>query len=258
MNWKKLLVFLGILLVIGFKFKPNNLNKKNKNFPKIRGVIMPHHDLVSQIFEKNFSKLSLETKPKTIVILGTNHFLPISPTFTATNEIKKKLQIDMLWTDDELVNKDHSIQTIVPYINKYFPNTEIIPILISSRYDSIKGLGDFVNSLTNKFDKNETIYLASVDFAHEVSLEEGINNNSESIKNISNFNYNNILKYDDKNMDSPIAITTLLLTMEKLGAKKWETWESSHGALVLNNIDTNSTSYVVGVFKEDLLLEKYN
>lgn len=252
MKWKILLLFLGALLLIWFKFKPNNINKKPGKTPIIKGIIMPHHDLATELFEKNFLKLKLEIKPKTIVILGTNHFKPISPTFTTTNEIKKKLQMEIFMTNDDLIDQDHSIQVVSSYINKYFPGVSIVPILVSSRYESISQIDNFVSLLINKFDKNETVYLASVDFAHEVSLEEGINNNTDSIKNMSGFNYNNILKYDDKNIDSPIAITTLLLAMEKLGAKKWETWESSHGALIVKNIDTNSTSYVMGVFREDL------
>jgi hypothetical protein len=66
---------------------------------------------------------------------------------------------------------------------------------------------------------------------------------------MSSFDYQKVLDYHDDHMDSPVAISVLMKTMESLNAKTWETWTSSHGGLITNTPTLNGTSYVVGVFK---------
>jgi len=213
----------------------------------IKGVILPHHELAQELFHTSFERLQEVVDPSTIVIYGTNHYYPEGMTFTTTKETKEEYQIPNTLVDNKRIEKEHSIQTLLPYLNKYFPKSKIIPIIISSTYDS----GDLKNKtkyLVNNLPK-DTLYISSVDFSHNKTTSEGLLKNEESIKAISNFDYKTILDFKDDHIDSPVTITTLLLTMERLDAKNWETWYTSHGGLLLNKPDLQGTSYVVGVFK---------
>lgn len=247
---KRLFLFLFIVVFVSFvAFWMFGNKPQQKNIVlKIQGVILPHHALVKDILNNSFIRLKEGINPNVIVIYGTNHYFPVSETYTTTTKIKDEYNLDNVLASDTRVDGDHSIQTILPYISQYFPDSKVVPILVSTKYQDISDLNNNVKKFINAFGSQKTLYIASVDFAHNVSLEEGLNKNKESINNISSFNYGEILNYHDDHIDSPIAITTLLLTMEDLNAKKWQLWYSSHGALITNLLNLEGTSYVVGSF----------
>lgn len=215
--------------------------------PSIKGMILPHHDLAREIFHNNLKKLQDIQSPSTIVIYGTNHYFPEGPTFTTSNKIQNELNMNDVLVDDKRIEKEHSIQTLIPYLKEYFPEANIIPIIISSQYDTDK-LNSISEYLVKKLPK-DTLFVASVDFSHNSTVLGGLSKNEESIDAIRNFNYQKILDYHDDHMDSPVTITLLMKTMEIVNAKNWETWSSSHGGLITNTPNLNGTSYVVGVFK---------
>ncbi len=214
---------------------------------KIKGIILPHHDLAKEIFHVSLARLKEAQTPSTIVIYGTNHYFPTGQTFTTSNEVQIKYNLVNVLVDDEKIKKEHSIQTLLPYLNEYFPNVEIIPIIISSQYDMDK-LDNMSKFLINTLPK-DTLFIASVDFSHNSTVESGLSKNKESIEAISTFDYQKVLDYHDDHMDSPVAISLFMKTMENLNAKTWETWSSSHGGLITNDPTLNGTSYVVGTFK---------
>lgn len=214
---------------------------------KIKGIILPHHDLAKEIFHTSLTRLKESQIPSTVVIYGTNHYFPEGQTFTTTQEIQSKYDLDNVLVDNEKIKKEHSIQTLTPYLNEYFPNANIIPIIISSRYEMNEL--DSMSKTLIKILPEDTLYIASVDFSHNNTVESGLEKNKESIEAISKFDYQKVLDYHDDHMDSPVAISVFMKTMENLNVKKWETWVSSHGGLIINNPLLNGTSYVVGVFK---------
>lgn len=244
---KWLWIFLPIIIFI-LIFSVFFGEKQKAPDTEIRGVIIPHHALAASLLDESFKRLKDKTNPSMVVIYGTNHYFPVSETFTTTQEVKNTYNLDNVLADDERVAGDHSVQTAAPYIRSYFPNAKIVPILVSTRYGSMEELREAAESFVKIFGGINTLYIASVDFAHNVSLDAGLKNNSESIASIAGFNYGEILSYHDEHMDSPVAIATLLLTMQSLGAGKWETWYSSHGALITGNFNSEGTSYVVGSF----------
>ncbi len=214
---------------------------------RVRGIILPHHDLAKPIFHESLSKFKKEDIPSTIVLYGTNHYFPVGPTFTTTKEVKDRHKLDEVFVDDDMISKEHSIQTPSPYLKEYFPDVEIIPIIIGTEYDfyKIDTLSKYLIGVLPK----DTLYIASVDFSHNSTVLGGLSKNNESVDAIANFNYQKILSYQDDHMDSPVAIVTFMKTMENLNAKTWETWISSHGGLITNNPLLNGTSYVVGAFR---------
>lgn len=213
----------------------------------IKGVVLPHHDLAQELLHASFERLQKVIDPSTIVIYGTNHYYPESMTFTTTEEVEKEYKIPNVLTDNQKIAKEHSIQTLIPYLDKYFPKSKVIPIIVSSTYN-FDDLEKRTNYLVSSLPK-DTLFIASVDFSHNKTLSEGLLKNNESIKAISNFDYKTILDFKDDHIDSPVAISSFLLTMEKLKTVTWETWYSNHASLLLNKPDLQGTSYVIGVFK---------
>jgi len=247
---KIFLILLLVFLLVGFFIIVRKINIQKSPEAKIRGLILPHHELAKELLHSSFKRVKESFNPDVIVIFGANHYFPEGETFTTTEEIKNEFKLESVLGDDKRIQNEHSIQTLVPYLTEYFPDAKLIPVIVSENYLSLKNLNNFVTIFIKNFKVEKTLFIASVDFAHNVSLEEGLNKNKESINNISNFNYVEILKYKDDHMDSPASIATLLLIMQELGAHNWETWYSSHGALITNKLDLSGTSYVIGSFVE--------
>ena len=225
--------------------------------PVVRGIILPHHNLAESIISPSFESLKGNSYSH-IVIFGPNHFEPnINSVVTATNissfsfesnlmHIMLNIFPDIL-TSSEIVSKEHSITLHLPYLNNYFPKSSVIPLVISP-FASKNDLYERIDYLTSIVPE-DTLYIASVDFAHDVMQDTGLKNNEESINVISNFDYQSILSYKDDHMDSSLSIAMLLRAMQSQGTTKWETWHSSHASLLKDDPSSKGTSYVIGVFR---------
>jgi AmmeMemoRadiSam system protein B len=264
MKLRKTLTILSITVFIGgllFNFLTKNkgdvasISTQNS---QIKGMVLPHHDLAREIFTTSLLKLQESQSPPVFVIFGTNHYYPDSPTLTTAVDlldypIEKESVIAFVQefpstqVSTPVLEKEHSITTPVPYIRQYFPEAKIIPLIVSSRFKQ-KDLDEYVEYLSKTLPE-DTVYIAAVDFSHGQTLESGMSKNEESIKVISEFDYETLYTFKDDHLDSPVAIGLFLETMQVLDSTRWETWESTHGALLTSDPTLQGTSYVIGVFR---------
>jgi len=204
-----LIIFLSIVLTLNFIntleiFATDSGNKLNI----ISGVV-PHHLLAKEIIEDFFSYLSSQGKPETIVILSPDHFKSgilnkDKSTFTTINlESDKKLfnniRVDKL-LGIKLINEnkttfnnsailyDHGITNLLPFIKKYLPETNILPILIPEDI-SQKQIEQLVKTI-NKNTSPSTVMIASVDFSHYLPRRAADFHDKKSIRTLLNFEQN--------------------------------------------------------------------
>ena len=93
-----------------------------------------------------------------------------------------------------------------------------------------------------------TLYVCSVDFAHEKMLLEATENNKESEKIIKEFDYEKLYDFKDDHLDSPGSVGLLLNIMQELSSTKWELWQNSHAAFIEEKYDIQGTGYIIGIF----------
>jgi len=205
---KKYILILFILLILPVTSTAAAIDKLNI----ISGVV-PHHLLAKEIIEDFFSYICSQGKPKTIVILSPDHFqsgiLMESNSFItiAVDSNEKEfchLKINtLLWGKLVKENKmtfnssaiiaDHGITTLLPYITKYFPETNILPILIPASITK-----EQVEQLVKTINKNtllDTIIVASADFSHYLPPQAANFHDKKSIRVLLNFeeeNFRNI------------------------------------------------------------------
>ena len=110
--------------------------------------------------------------------------------------------------------------------------------------ESLRTIADF---LSQNLPRN-TLYVASVDFSHNLLTDESLVNNEESIKTIRSFDFPTLFKYTDSHMDSPASVALVMLVMQNLKTTNWTTVESLHSGLILNDPTIQGTSYVTGIF----------
>ena len=263
MNLKKTtLVALSNIFFIAAIALYFNINKEQKvlgtesSMESTHGIIVPHHELAHSLISSTVEEISKENTYTNIVIIGPNHFVHNSPTIvTATDSemgnIDKEYLIKLadkhtsFTFNDELVRNEHSVNIPLKYLSEFYPDA-IYSLLVVSPYFDINEINEIANDLSQKED---TLFVLSIDFAHNVGIDEGLENNKETIDSIANFNYNKILEYTDKNMDSPVSTILFLKIMENLEAKNWTTITSNHGEELLETNGLLGTSYVTGYFK---------
>ena len=208
-----LIIFLSIVLILNFINTLEVFSSDSGNIQDIVSGVVPHHLLAKDIMEDFFSYISSREKPKTIVILSPDHFqsgiLMESNSFItfALEDDKKKLnnlKVDiLLWEKLSKENKmtlnnsaiiaDHGVTVLLPYIKKFFPEINILPILIPA--DITK---EQVEQLVKTIDENtplDTIVVASVDFSHYLPPQAAYFHDTKSIRVLLNFekeNFKNI------------------------------------------------------------------
>jgi len=200
-----LIIFLSIILILNF-INTLEVFASNSDYKQdiVSGVV-PHHLLAKDIIEDFFSYISSRGKPKTIVILSPDHFQSgilmesnsfITITVDSNNKEFNNFKIDtLLWGKLFKENKmilntsavivEHGVTALLPYIKKYFPETNILPVLIPADIteEQVEQLAKTINetALLN------TIVIASVDFSHYLPSRAADFHDAKSIRVLLNF-----------------------------------------------------------------------
>lgn len=229
-----------------------------KTYSSLSGLVLPHHELAKELIIKTLSVIKANQDFKYIVVIGPNHFRPESECLASTEKLKnfrlaseyfeklKNSDIKVDW-DETLLANEHSVNIPISYLYNYFPEAKFIPIIVSLYCEEKKLLA--ISDWLAKTMPANTLYVAGVDFSHGKMWAEALHNNEETINVISHFDYQKLYSFKDDYLDSPASMAILMMLMEKLNKKSWETWYSSHGALITGQLLNQSTGYVIGTFK---------
>jgi len=206
-------IFFSIVLILNFINTLEIFASDSDNKQDIVSGVVPHHLLAEEIIEDFFSYISSQEKPETIVILSPDHFQSgilmesnsfITIPLNSNNQEFNNLKIDtLLWgklfkenkmiLNNSAVIAEHGVTALLPYIKKYFPETNILPILIPA--DITK---EQVEQLVETIDENtllNTLVVASVDFSHYLPSQAADFHDTKSIRVLLNFeeeNFKNI------------------------------------------------------------------
>lgn len=192
------------------------------------GVIIPHHMIVGYNLAKFYNGMSKVVDPSVVVLVGPNHYENGEANIqTCVNCVYKTthgdVEVDLdyigkmiddgvaLKQDDTFLN-EHSMHAHAPYIQHYFPNAQVVPIVLQWEMPV-----DEVLDLSSWLDENlpaDALVIASVDFSHYISLEAANFHDRSSLATIMNFDFANIY---DLELDSPSSIYLLLDLMKRRG-----------------------------------------
>ncbi len=231
---------------------------------RIAGGVTPHHLLAANLIAGFFRKLS-DDPPKTIVVIGPNHKrvgfggLQTSSSDWATpfgrldanGEIVKML-VDKLNAseNDSVMQEDHAVSALVPYIRYYLPDVRIVPILLHGNYSTANSLklGKLLGKISAEAPGSIDI-IASVDFSHYLDAGTAYKMDDITLKAIKNNDITAISRMSNDNTDSPPSIITLLGAMGAAGAAGPETAGHSNSSDITGSGYGNTTSYFTMFFK---------
>jgi AmmeMemoRadiSam system protein B len=242
----------------------NSNGNKPAGGSRIAGGVTPHHLLAANLIAGFFRKIS-DDPPKTIVVIGPNHKrvgfggLQTSSSDWATpfgrldanGEIVKML-LDKLNAseNDSVMQEDHAVSALVPYIRYYLPDARIVPILLHGNYstaDSIK-LGKLLGKISAEAPGSIDI-IASVDFSHYLDAGTAYKMDDITLEAIRKRDIDSISKMGNDNMDSPPSIITFLGAMEESDAAGPEVSGHSNSSDIAGGGFDYTTSYFTMFYK---------
>jgi MEMO1 family protein len=227
----------------------------------IKGGITPHHLLADDFIASFFKTVSVKN-PELVFIIAPNHKNignnKISTCYSnwetpfgllyADFEIVKSLVLEeKAGINSALMETDHSIAALIPYVKYFMPNAKLVPIMLQgdTSMEICTTLGNTIAKLSSN--KNSLI-LASVDFSHYLPLEEADKMDEITLNAINTRNLKQIRSMGNDNMDSPPSIITLLSAMNAIGADKLKVLGHSNSDRIANSDTGYTTSYFTMVF----------
>ncbi len=217
------------------------------------GGIVSHH-LLANIDISDFFNEFIDQNIKQVFIVGPNHYYPNAYPFLSTkfdydtpfgsvmvdvDTVTSLVANRIVELSPQMVDEEHSISSLVPYVKVYLPDAQIVPIIISASA-SKKELEDLSSFIIKNSNEN-SIVVASVDFSHHLYSNSALLHDSRSVAAITNFDYDSLFELE---VDSPPSLFVLLKYLEAKNAQDISFWQQS-SAKIFNNYDSEDvTSYM--------------
>jgi AmmeMemoRadiSam system protein B len=239
----------------------NGVNSSSPAKGSVIGGIVPHHLLAGDMIAGFFKKVSA-SQPDTIVILAPNHNRSGGSVVgtglwswqTAFGEVKADTDLASYLvrnlgagTNFDLLEEDHSVSALIPYIRYYMPEAKVVPVLLYGNYgmdNSIK-LG---KSLSEQIKGKNSLVLASVDFSHYLTPEKADVMDDTTLEAIKGMDLNSISTMGNDNLDSPPALMSLLTCMKNSGAGAPELISHSNSSKITEKWSSSATSYFTIIY----------
>ncbi len=234
--------------------------KQIKNQKSIYGAIVPHHLLASFIISHIF-ELIANQNVETIILLSPNHYdIGNTPVVmgkigwnTPYGIIKPDIEIinifahkDYISIDDEILDNEHGIAGLLPFLAYYKNDIKVVPIALRQNMTKDQ-LNDLSRSIADISD-DKTVVVASVDFSHYLTSAQAQKNDEETQDAMENYNIDKILQMNSDYMDSPQAIVVLLQAMKLDNAKSMDFLYHTNSGKLMNDLYGKTTSYFGVIF----------
>jgi len=235
---------------------------KYETVNQIKGGIAPHHDVASDLIADFFHQLSLNSNPKTFIILGPNHeniglasaisekakWQTLFGIVEQDNIILQDLKdAGYITFDQENFIKEHSIKVLTPFIKYYFPDAKIVPIIFTTEFNQYDLLA---NKLKKYIVEDKAVIISSIDFSHYLTTDEAETKDQITLEAINNRDYEFLSKFDSDYLDSPACLIILLKTMDLSKTGNIQILQHSNSGKIIGQDLQSSTSYFTMFFTE--------
>lgn len=255
--WLLLLVLICLGLILIF-YKFFNQTSQPIESPLISAAIIPHHDLAQNQRRVLLSQVAAEVKPPTIIIVSPNHFEAGGANIITTDKnwklenavvepdketIAALTNDDSIFSDEAAFSREHGITNVLADINLSFPDAKIIPIIIkqNTSQESIGLLADKLNQVCRG-----CLLIASVDFSHYQPGALAEIHDIYSTKILENLDDKGIYKTE---VDSEQSLALAIKWAKLNSTEAFHLAENTNSAKLLNDPDSESTSYVLGWYE---------
>lgn len=188
------------------------------------GIIMPHHDLASELIEDAW-QLALEAAPampELIVLIGPDHPGLADHPLIWTEGMSASLQISISllaqdWIESgvggEALVADHSIESPLKFLPEEAREIPLLALTVPRGLDSER-TSRIIDEIQTLSEDKQLLVVGSVDFSHGLSSEDAKGKDQESWFWIQNREMEAIKNAGNEYFDSPEAIEILLRCLE--------------------------------------------
>ncbi len=244
-----------------FDYGVGDVDKNEKVQENIKGVIVPHHLLASHIIADTLHEV-LKPEIKKVIIIGPDHyekgstvittsdyvwetpFQKVFPDIETINFLAKK---DYVNINQKILENEHSISGLIPFISHYSPEVQAIPLIISQRITK-EEIDDISEELYKLSQDDSVAIIVSVDFSHYLTSSEAEENDEISFQAIKNRNYEKLLTFNNDYVDSPQSLVIFLKTLDRLGIYNLEVLHNTNSGRLVGDPFVENTSYFGIVF----------
>lgn len=244
-----------------YKNISQNISIKIPEHKEIKGVLVNHHLLASNLIAETITQIATMT-PLTVILVSPNHFSLgqgkiISSVYRwdtpygileSDCEVIYKLQKRGVVSISELqFGKEHGISGIVSFIKKSLPNAKVVPIIVKDSL-SEEELNQFIDVMY-EITGNSGVIIGSYDFSHNVLPSVAQIQDKKSLEIIKNMDVAQIKKVA---VDSKPGLEIVIKYLKKIGANKFTLMANTNSGEILHLPDLKeTTSYIDGFFTEE-------
>jgi hypothetical protein len=226
--------------------------------------VVPHHLLAGDLIA-SFFKTAVETGERydTVILLGPNHkgegnavsttrcnwkteFGTVECDEETVSEIMACKTLDARINDDIMQN-DHAVSSLVPYIKYYLPDVKVVAVLLT-RQVTLEQSQDIARLLNSIAKNKKCQVVGSVDFSHGLPTPESKIRDEETRQAILNYDLTRIKRMPNENLDSPETLCAVLYYMQERGARAATMFSHKSAADFLENpvLQDCTTYFVLG------------
>lgn len=244
-----------------FKRSVSDMKPTGPSEIKIKGGIVPHHLLACNLISSFFSSLS-DSKPDYVVVIAPNHngigkkqiitgsrsWATPFGVLDGDTELSKSLLEDIDTEENyPVLENDHSISGLVPYIKYYIPDSRIIPVMLKGSL-SLEDCKNLSQRIQRTMAGKNYVIIASIDFSHYLTLDKAEKMDEITLKAIQDRDYKSIRNMGNDNLDSPPSLITFLETMQQTGVDKFNVTAHSNSDKIGGIRTESTTSYFTILF----------
>jgi|GEM_PF-964762 len=241
----------------------------------VRGIIIPHHLLASELIAEGISNLNPK-QVETIIVISPNHhevgqqLVQGSYATWATAHGKVEAEVDSMIELERLIKlssydqqlfginnqsfeREHGIAGLVPFFQYYLPKARIFPLIIKGggSKEQLQQIMTGIDQLflTGFLDKEKTAVVGSIDFSHELLPKQAEKNNEITKKILLSQDWDNLFKLNNEYLDSPASAYLTYKLSEYLGGTNVNEVVDTNSGKLFNIYDKGCVSYFVFLFE---------
>jgi hypothetical protein len=223
----------------------------------IQGGLVPHHHVAHSMIGEFYE--TLEKEVDLIMLIGPNHsgkgsrYQAVGSSYmTHYGQVLPSSLFGQLLSDDDVVKADevmlrgeHSVGIHMNFIKAYYENTPVLTLLVHET-GGIHGVDRFVEKIKHLIGEKNVIIIGSVDFSHDLSLENANQKDQLTKEILRNKSYKRLFSLNNDYMDSPTTAYLTIMLLKEMGFEHQVLLKEGNSALILNRPSMKATtSYLV-------------
>lgn len=244
------------------RISPEKLSPSKQQVSPVQIGIVSHHLLIKNLIAEYFAKIASEIQPSTIILIGPNHrsrgkhplsisqlpwktpFGFVHPDLPFIRELTESRFVDL---DENAFYNEHSIGALVPFIQRYFPKSFLVPIVVKPDADTSEVL-HLASWLAQHTQPAHTLVLASLDFSHRQTSSIAQQQDGISLDVIRSFHYD---QWKRAFVDSRKSLLLILQLAILTHSTQFELVQHTNSGILENKPGEPCTSYINSIFRSE-------